>query len=67
VNVFFSSGAVIALIIASILDNSMRSKQITPKDRGLHWFERFHWFEKDPRNEEFYSLPTDFLREYYRP
>ncbi|CAM6096745.1 unnamed protein product [Calypogeia fissa] len=66
VNVFFSSGAVVALIIASILDNTMRSKQITPKDRGMHWFERFHEFPKDSRNEEFYKLPY-VLHRYFPP
>ncbi|CAM6106117.1 unnamed protein product [Calypogeia fissa] len=66
VNAFFSSGAVVALIVASILDNTVRIEQITPKDRGMHWFERFHEFTKDSRNEEFYSLPY-ILHRYFPP
>lgn len=66
INVFFASGAIVALLIASVLDNTMRSKQISPKDRGMHWFGNFHRFDKDPRNEEFYKLPY-VLHEYFPP
>ncbi|KAL3695409.1 hypothetical protein R1sor_009485 [Riccia sorocarpa] len=66
VNVFFSSNAIVALLIAALLDNTMRSKQITAKDRGMHWFHRFHEFSKDPRNEEFYKLPY-MLHKYFPP
>ncbi|KAG6545662.1 hypothetical protein Mapa_012847 [Marchantia paleacea] len=66
INVFFSSNAVVALLIAALLDNTMRSKQISLKDRGMHWFERFHDFSKDSRNEEFYKLPY-MLHKYFPP
>ncbi|KAK4377220.1 hypothetical protein RND71_003516 [Anisodus tanguticus] len=56
--VIFTSPATVAGIVALFLDITLaRKHNTTKKDSGRHWWEKFKYFDKDPRNEEFYSLP----------
>ncbi|CAA2983651.1 nucleobase-ascorbate transporter 6-like isoform X2 [Olea europaea var. sylvestris] len=65
INVPFSSGAFIAGILAYFLDNTLEKKDPqVRKDRGRHWWDRFHSFKSDPRSVEFYSLPFN-LNKYF--
>nr|CAB3466322.1 unnamed protein product [Digitaria exilis] len=59
INTVFASGPTVALIVASVLDNTLEAKGYE-SDRGLSWFMPFlrrHKGYSDPRNEEFYSFP----------
>ncbi|OEL36227.1 Nucleobase-ascorbate transporter 3 [Dichanthelium oligosanthes] len=59
INTVFASGPTVALIVASILDNTLEARGFE-SDRGLSWFTPFLRRSKgysDPRNEEFYSFP----------
>uniref|UniRef100_A0A0C9S7V8 TSA: Wollemia nobilis Ref_Wollemi_Transcript_7527_2810 transcribed RNA sequence n=1 Tax=Wollemia nobilis TaxID=56998 RepID=A0A0C9S7V8_9CONI len=59
-NVIFSSPATVAGFVAFFLDNTLQMRESTTlKDRGWHWWEKSRTFKKDPRSEEFYSLPFD--------
>lgn len=65
VNVPFSSEAFVAGILAYFLDNTIHKKDGSiRKDRGKHWWDKFHSFKTDPRSEEFYSLPFN-LNKYF--
>ena len=56
--VFFTSPAVVAGFIAMFLDLTLARKHAnTRRDSGRHWWAKFKYFDKDPRSEEFYSLP----------
>ncbi|XP_077215126.1 nucleobase-ascorbate transporter 7-like [Tasmannia lanceolata] len=65
VNVIFSSPATVAGITAFFLDCTLqRNDSTTDRDRGWHWWEKFRYFNSDPRSEEFYSLPYN-LNKYF--
>ncbi|KAG6406658.1 hypothetical protein SASPL_134265 [Salvia splendens] len=56
--VFFTSPAVVAGCVAMFLDLTLARKHAnTRRDSGRHWWAKFKYFDKDPRSEEFYSLP----------
>lgn len=56
--VIFTSPATVAGIVALFLDLTLARKHVnTKKDSGRHWWAKFKHFDKDPRSEEFYSLP----------
>ncbi|XP_060175974.1 nucleobase-ascorbate transporter 4-like isoform X1 [Lycium barbarum] len=56
--VIFTSPATVAGIVALFLDLTLARKHATTKkDSGRHWWAKFKYFDKDPRSEEFYSLP----------
>ena len=59
INTVFASGPTVALIVASVLDNTLEARG-NDSDRGLSWFTPFlrrHKGYSDPRNDEFYSFP----------
>lgn len=65
VNVPFSSEAFVAGILAYFLDNTLHRKDGSiRKDRGKHWWDKFHSFKTDSRSEEFYALPFN-LNKYF--
>ncbi|CAI9757483.1 unnamed protein product [Fraxinus pennsylvanica] len=65
INVPFSSKAFVAGILAYFLDNTLDKKDPqVRKDRGRHWWDRFHSFNSDARSQEFYSLPFK-LNKYF--
>ncbi|XP_020238235.1 nucleobase-ascorbate transporter 3 [Cajanus cajan] len=55
-NTIFSSPATVAIIVGTIIDNTLEGKQ-TAVDRGLPWWGPFQNRKGDVRNEEFYRLP----------
>ncbi|KAF8409994.1 hypothetical protein HHK36_002514 [Tetracentron sinense] len=55
-NTIFSSPPTVALIVATLLDNTLDAKYTTD-DRGLPWWVPFQNRKGDIRNEEFYGLP----------
>lgn len=55
-NTIFSSPPTVALIIGTILDNTLEAHH-SFEDRGLPWFVPFQRWKGDSRNEEFYSYP----------
>lgn len=56
--VLFTSPAAVAGIIAYFLDITLaRRHPLTRKDSGRHWWAKFKYYGRDPRSEEFYSLP----------
>ncbi|KAI4336939.1 hypothetical protein L6164_015408 [Bauhinia variegata] len=55
-NTIFSSPPTVAIIIGTIVDNTLEAKHAT-NDRGLPWWIPFQNRKGDVRNEEFYSLP----------
>ncbi|CAA7397829.1 unnamed protein product [Spirodela intermedia] len=58
VNVVFSSEAVVAALVAFLLDNTLQVHDpAVRRDRGLYWWDKFRTFKGDTRTEEFYSLP----------
>ncbi|KAK1326722.1 Nucleobase-ascorbate transporter 2 [Acorus calamus] len=65
INTIFSSPPTVALIIAVFLDNTLDYKDAA-RDRGMPWWVKFHTFEGDSRNEEFYNLPFN-LHRYFPP
>jgi hypothetical protein len=64
-NSVFASGPTVALIVASVLDNTLDIRG-TEADRGLSWFTPFlhDGGYSDPRNEEFYSFPIRVLQKF---
>lgn len=63
INVIFSSEALVAGLVAYFLDNTLQRKENSVrKDRGYHFWDKFRTFGKDPRSEEFYSLPFQLHR-----
>lgn len=63
INVMFSSSAVIVMMIAVTLDQTLKASR---KDRGLLWWDKFSTFGSDPRNFEFYKLPMG-LNKFFPP
>ncbi|XP_073295909.1 nucleobase-ascorbate transporter 3-like [Primulina huaijiensis] len=55
-NTIFSSPPTVALIVGTILDNTLEAHHAY-EDRGLPWFVPFQSWKGDSRNEEFYSYP----------
>lgn len=63
--VIFTSPATVAGLVAVFLDLTLAPKHpSTRKDSGRHWWAKFKYFGKDPRSEEFYSLPVG-LSKYF--
>jgi hypothetical protein len=60
-NVIFESQIVVALLVAALLDNTIKMS-ISHRDQGMHWWSRFHQFSSDSRNEEFYWLPWNLQK-----
>ncbi|CAN1273853.1 Nucleobase-ascorbate transporter 3 [Linum perenne] len=54
-NTVFSSAPAVAIIVATILDNSLEREAVN--DRGIPWLKPFQKRKGDVRTEEFYSLP----------
>ncbi|XP_068312325.1 nucleobase-ascorbate transporter 3-like [Pyrus communis] len=61
-NTIFSSSPTVAMIVGTLLDNTLDAKH-SASDRGLAWWKPFQSRKGDARNEEFYSLPVR-IREY---
>ncbi|KAL8505594.1 hypothetical protein ACS0TY_016729 [Phlomoides rotata] len=56
--VIFTSPAMVAGTVAMFLDTTLARKHAnTRRDSGRHWWDKFKYYDKDPRSEEFYSLP----------
>ncbi|GFZ16884.1 Xanthine/uracil permease family protein [Actinidia rufa] len=63
--IIFTSPATVAVIVAIFLDHTVaRSHASTRIDSGRHWWEKFRYFNKDPRSEEFYTLPLGLTRHF---
>ncbi|XVF63978.1 hypothetical protein PTKIN_Ptkin09bG0130100 [Pterospermum kingtungense] len=60
-NTIFSSPATVAIIVGTILDNTLEARHVD--DRGVPWWKPFQHSKGDPRTEEFYSYPLR-LNEY---
>ena len=59
----FSSPATVAVIAAFLLDTTLsRGHSSTRQDNGMHWWEKFRYFNQDTRSEEFYALPYNLNR-----
>ncbi|KAK1395737.1 Nucleobase-ascorbate transporter 3 [Heracleum sosnowskyi] len=58
-NAIFSSPPTVALIVATLLDNTLETRN-THEDRGIPWWVPFQHKRGDSRNEEFYSYPIRF-------
>ncbi|XP_040997842.1 nucleobase-ascorbate transporter 3-like [Juglans microcarpa x Juglans regia] len=56
VNTIFSSPPTVAMIVGTLLDNTIDWKH-TINDRGIPWWVPFQNRNGDVRNDEFYSLP----------
>ncbi|KAL2460333.1 Nucleobase-ascorbate transporter 7 [Abeliophyllum distichum] len=62
---FFTSPATVAGLVAFFLDLTLAPKHPSTRiDSGRHWWAKFKYFGKDPRSEEFYSLPVG-LSKYF--
>ncbi|KAG5543366.1 hypothetical protein RHGRI_016186 [Rhododendron griersonianum] len=57
VNTFFSSPPVVAMIVGTLLDNTLDAHK-TRNERGIPWWTPFQSRKGDSRNEEFYSYPV---------
>ncbi|KAG4964897.1 hypothetical protein GLYMA_14G079400v4 [Glycine max] len=55
-NTIFSSAPTVAIIVGTLVDNTLEGKQ-TAVDRGLPWWGPFQNRKGDVRNDEFYRLP----------
>ncbi|TKY57769.1 Nucleobase-ascorbate transporter 3 [Spatholobus suberectus] len=55
-NTIFSSPPTVAIIVGTIIDNTLEAKK-TAVDRGLPWWGPFQNRKGDVRNDEFYRLP----------
>lgn len=55
-NTIFSSPPTVAIIVATLLDNTLEAKYAVD-DRGLPWWIPYQNRKGDVRNDEFYSLP----------
>ncbi|KAK4481492.1 hypothetical protein RD792_012392 [Penstemon davidsonii] len=55
-NTIFSSPPTVALIVGTILDNTLEARR-SVEDRGLPWFVHFQRRNGDSRNGEFYNYP----------
>ncbi|XP_058069288.1 nucleobase-ascorbate transporter 3 [Magnolia sinica] len=65
-NSIFSSPPTVALIVGTLLDNTLDAKQ-TAVDRGLPWWAPFQTRKGDVRNEEFYSYPLNIKHHFSFP
>ncbi|XP_039056117.1 nucleobase-ascorbate transporter 3-like [Hibiscus syriacus] len=54
-NTIFSSPATMAIIVGTMLDNTLEAKHVN--DRGIPWWKPFQHSKGDARTEEFYSYP----------
>lgn len=57
----FSSAPAVAMIVATLLDNTLDAKK-TGSDRGLSWWIPFQRHGGEPRNDEFYGYPIRMHR-----
>ncbi|KAK2992330.1 hypothetical protein RJ640_020323, partial [Escallonia rubra] len=55
-NTIFSSPPAVAMIVATLLDNTLDARH-TREERGIPWWVPFQHKKGDSRNEEFYSYP----------
>lgn len=55
-NTIFSSPPTVAMIVGTILDNTLDAHD-AHNDRGVPWWVPFQHRKGDGRNEEFYSFP----------
>ncbi|KAM7279764.1 hypothetical protein ACFE04_006898 [Oxalis oulophora] len=55
-NSIFASAPTVAIIVGTILDNTLEARYAV-EDRGLPWWKPFMHRKGDIRNDEFYSLP----------
>ncbi|KAH9692696.1 nucleobase-ascorbate transporter 3 [Citrus sinensis] len=55
-NTIFSSPPTVAMIVGTVLDNTLDARD-TVADRGLPWWKPFQHRKGDSRNDEFYSFP----------
>ncbi|KAK7310480.1 hypothetical protein RJT34_08033 [Clitoria ternatea] len=55
-NTIFSSPPTVAIIVGTIIDNTLEAKH-SAVDRGLPWWVPFQKRKGDVRNDEFYRLP----------
>ncbi|CAI9116609.1 OLC1v1017803C2 [Oldenlandia corymbosa var. corymbosa] len=55
-NTIFSSPPTVAIIVATLLDNTLEAKK-TAAERGIPWLAHFQKRNGDSRNEEFYNYP----------
>lgn len=55
-NTIFSSAPTIAIIIGTVLDQTLDAKH-SINDRGVSWWKPFQHKKGDTRNDEFYGLP----------
>ncbi|KAJ4824047.1 N-terminal acetyltransferase [Turnera subulata] len=55
-NTIFSSPPTVAMIVGTVLDNTLDASH-TINDRGIPWWKPFQHRKGDVRTEEFYSLP----------
>ncbi|XVE69993.1 hypothetical protein DITRI_Ditri10aG0036100 [Diplodiscus trichospermus] len=60
-NTIFSSPATVAIIVGTVLDNTLEAKHLN--DRGVPWWKPFQLSKGDARTEEFYGYPLR-LNEY---
>ncbi|KAL8166052.1 hypothetical protein V2J09_007551, partial [Rumex salicifolius] len=61
-NAIFSSPATVALIVGTLLDNTLEPMR-DAADRGVPWWKPFQDRDGEPRNDEFYCFPLN-LDEY---
>ncbi|EOA26844.1 hypothetical protein CARUB_v10022938mg [Capsella rubella] len=55
-NTIFASAPFVAIIVATVLDNTLEAKHAF-NERGMSWWKPFQHRDGDTRNEEFYSMP----------
>ncbi|CAN1793433.1 Putative nucleobase-ascorbate transporter 10 [Linum perenne] len=61
VSTIFMSHAVVATLIALLLDSTMSGEaEEVKRDNGRKWFEKFSLYSSDIRSDEFYGLPCCF-------
>ncbi|KAL5777864.1 hypothetical protein ACOSP7_010790 [Xanthoceras sorbifolium] len=58
-NTIFSSPPTVAIIVGTLLDNTLEARE-TVVDRGIPWWKPFQHRKGDVRNDEFYSFPLRF-------
>jgi nucleobase transporter 1/2 len=59
-NTIFSSPPTVAIIVATLLDNTIEARH-AHDDRGMPWWAPFQHKKGDSRNDEFYSFPMRFM------
>ncbi|CAN1157408.1 Putative nucleobase-ascorbate transporter 10 [Linum perenne] len=61
VSTIFMSHAVVATLVALLLDSTMSGEaEEVKRDNGRKWFEKFSLYSSDIRSDEFYGLPCCF-------